>query len=211
MQSLKATCLSLAGVEESHTHLLWLVAVVGLRWGHIISHWASPAPFQVVCLACACGRVETQQIKQEDPAPEVCSDISTAFLGNGEPQTSGPSCLSPQQLLGEEANPLSATSPTSPAECFDVHSAGPERPAPGLTTRQTPPPPPNKSPKLRQAPCRGVPAFPACRIRVKNSFSLAPAPPKPRLCSIFTVQVSWWLASLLGHRGQEKTENYPSQ
>lgn len=38
MQSLKGACLGLAGMEESHAHLLWLVAVMGLHWGHIIGH-----------------------------------------------------------------------------------------------------------------------------------------------------------------------------
>lgn len=116
MQSLKGACLGLAGVEESHAHLLWLVAAMGLHWGHIISHWASPAPLLMVHPACACGRMEAQQIKQEDPAPGVCSDISTAFLGHGEPQSSGPCCLLPQQPRREGAEPLSAASPISPAD-----------------------------------------------------------------------------------------------
>lgn len=67
--------------------------------------------------------------------------------------------------------------PQQMQECFDVLSLGPERPAPGLTTSQTPPPPPNKSPKLRQAPHSGMPASPSCRVRLKNSFS-------PCTCSI---------------------------
>lgn len=61
--------------------------------------------------------------------------------------------------------------PQQMQECFDVRSPGPECPAPGLNTSQTLPLPPDKSPKLRQAPFRGVPAFPSCRIKVKNSSS----------------------------------------
>ena len=57
-----------------------------------------------------------QQIKWEDPAPGVCSGILTAFLGHGEPQASGPYCLSPQQPQREEAEPLSAACPISPAD-----------------------------------------------------------------------------------------------
>lgn len=58
-------------------------------------------------------------------------------------------------------------------------------PATGLTTSQTLPPPPNKSPKLRQALRRGVPAFPSCEIRVKNSFSPCTCPFKAKTVFYF--------------------------
>lgn len=133
-------------------HLLCRVAAMGLHWHHTISRLASPAPLPtMVHLASACGRMDTQQIKWEDPPPGVCSDVLTAFLGHGEPQASGPCRLSPQQPCRKEAEPHSAASPSSPADAGMLWCLSSKRPAPGLTTIQNPPLPPNKS-KLSE-PC----------------------------------------------------------
>lgn len=75
--------------------------------------------------------------------------------------------------------------PQQMQECFDVLSLRPERPVPALTTSQTPPPPPYKSPKLRQAPRSGMPASPSCRMRVKNSFSPCTCSIRSQDCGLF--------------------------
>lgn len=91
----------------------------------------------------------------------VCWDISAAF----------PACgLLGGELCREEADVCCLS--LFPRSCRNaLMFSSPKHPVPGLTTSQTPPPPPNKSPEHRQGLLRGLLAFPACRIRVKNNFS----------------------------------------
>lgn len=66
MQSLQGASLVLAAMEETHAHLLCLVAAVGplgvMLHPIVISHVIPPPPLLMVYLAFACRRMETQQI-----------------------------------------------------------------------------------------------------------------------------------------------------
>lgn len=142
-----SVCPGLAPVESSHTHVFWLAIVMDLFLGCIISHWASPASLLMLLSA-----------NSESLLRHLSSFLCLWIAGWRVVQGGGRRLLPlpfPQQLQ----------------ECFDVFSSSPKHPGPGLTTSQTPPPPPNKSPEHRQGLLREVLAFPACRIRVKNNFS----------------------------------------
>lgn len=76
-------------MESSHTHIFWLVVVMDLFWGCIISHWASPAS---LLRASLCTLGEFAETSQQLSLLVDCWVESCA----GRRQTSAASPFSPE-------------------------------------------------------------------------------------------------------------------